>query len=83
MELHCVKQYATSGFELVPGDTTIGRDISESKKSQMLEDFPDRFEVIEVEEPEHKEISYETKVPLVDSKESDLTPAKKTASKKK
>lgn len=47
MELVAVQTYREPTFELWPGDDTIGLEISEDQKKQMLEDFPTKLQVIE------------------------------------
>lgn len=48
MELKCLHAYVSAELELQPGQTTEGTEVSEEKKQQMLADFPEWFEKIEV-----------------------------------
>lgn len=47
MELVAIQTYREPSFELWPGDDTIGKDISDEHKKRMLEDFPEKLQVIE------------------------------------
>lgn len=47
MELVAIQTYREAAFELWPGDDTIGLDLSEDHKKQMLEDFPEKLQAIE------------------------------------
>lgn len=55
MELAAKQTYREPTFEIWPGGDTIGLGISEEHKKQMLEDFPEKFEVIEDVETYSKE----------------------------
>ena len=61
MELKCLEVYGSAQISLVEGETTVGKEVSEEKKAQMLADYPEKFEIYEgteevtpdpVEEPE-------------------------------
>jgi len=47
MELAAKQTYREPSFEIWPGGDTIGLDISEEHKEQMLADFPQKLRVIE------------------------------------
>lgn len=48
MELKAKELYRCPQFELNEGETTEGREeITEEKKAQLVEDFPEAFEVVE------------------------------------
>lgn len=82
MELKCNKKYLALGITMLPGDTTVGLDVSDAKKNQMLKDYPDKFELIEaVVAPAAK--GDETKVLSVDTKEAVETPKKTAARSRK
>lgn len=55
MELAAKQTYREPSFEIWPGGDTIGMDISEEHKAQMLADFPEKLEVIEDVEAYTKE----------------------------
>ena len=55
MELAAKQTYREPSFEIWPGGDTIGMDISEEHKAQMLADFPEKLEVIEDVEAYSKE----------------------------
>lgn len=58
MELIAKVLFRCKDFTLNPGESTKGKDIAETKKRQMLSDFPDWFEVVmeagKVETPEDR-----------------------------
>lgn len=50
MELRSLEIYRCPDFDLFEEDTTVGKEISEEKKTQLLEDFPEVFVVLTEEE---------------------------------
>lgn len=47
MELVAIQTYREPAFEIWPGESTIGLGLSEEHKKQMLEDFPEKLQVID------------------------------------
>lgn len=47
MELRALCTYRDVKYEFQSGDSTLGKKYTEEEKQQMLEDFPDWFEVVD------------------------------------
>ena len=65
MQLRAKGNYSAPEFDLAAGDDTLHLDLTDERKAQMVEDFPELFEVIDEEKevvPENKEagLSIET-----------------------